>query len=258
LEVAEAAHIKAKIITLQKQVKADVITVESTLFYYPKNGTAAKKVQLLFDYKKYFGSDSAKSLLDGTRSTFKTAWSGTPSANVSSLELNFQNAEFGIVTLKSTINFKPTKEYLTSTIDAMYNGLWYKSKVSDLDFKAHKLSLHIYAHEVPSTLNEDDLYYLSSQSSTCCLVGRSTVHNQLSMKCKASGGISTFTEYTSAFHPQKLPAVPQIEFDKYGFGKISFTIDSAGNLDEVVSCNEEIEFAKNWCQFTAGDKPEDG
>ncbi|KAG5346230.1 hypothetical protein C0989_000880, partial [Termitomyces sp. Mn162] len=44
LEAADAAHIKAKITSLQKQAKADVVTVNATLFYYPKNGTAAKKV----------------------------------------------------------------------------------------------------------------------------------------------------------------------------------------------------------------------
>lgn len=47
LELAEAARIKAKITSLQKQGKADVITVEATLFYYPKNGTAAKKVMII-------------------------------------------------------------------------------------------------------------------------------------------------------------------------------------------------------------------
>ncbi|KAG5733260.1 hypothetical protein E4T56_gene14814, partial [Termitomyces sp. T112] len=65
LEAADAAHIKAKITSLQKQAKADVVTVNATLFYYPKNGTAAKKAQLLPDYKKYFSTDSAKSLLEG-------------------------------------------------------------------------------------------------------------------------------------------------------------------------------------------------
>ncbi|KAG6871946.1 hypothetical protein C0993_002579, partial [Termitomyces sp. T159_Od127] len=43
LEAVNAARIKAKITSLQKQAKADVVTVDATLFYYPKNGTAAKK-----------------------------------------------------------------------------------------------------------------------------------------------------------------------------------------------------------------------
>ncbi|KAG6898796.1 hypothetical protein C0995_008341, partial [Termitomyces sp. Mi166 len=40
--VADAACLKAKMMSLQKQAKADVITVDVSLFYYPKNGTAAK------------------------------------------------------------------------------------------------------------------------------------------------------------------------------------------------------------------------
>ncbi|KAG6885108.1 hypothetical protein C0992_005462 [Termitomyces sp. T32_za158] len=216
------------------------------------------KAQLLPDYKKYFGTNSAKSLLEGTRNTLEKTWSTTPAANLSGLKLNFQDAEFGIVTFKSVINFKPTEEYLMGTIDAMYSGLRSESKVSDTDFKARKLSLRVYAHEVPSIGDDDDLYYPSAQSSVRRSVTCSVSRSQTATKRKASGSISTTMEYTSAFRPRKLPAAPQIEFDKYDFDKITFTIDAAGNLDEVVSRNEEIEIAKNWRQFAASDKAEGG
>ncbi|KAG6876416.1 hypothetical protein C0992_013039 [Termitomyces sp. T32_za158] len=258
LEMANAAHLKSKITSLQKQAKADVVTVEATLFYYPKNGTAAKKAQLLPNYKKYFGTDPAKSLLDGTRSILEKSWLATPAANVSGLKLNFEDAEFGILSFKSVINFKPSEEYLAGTIDAMYNGLRSESKISDVDFKVRKLSLHVYAHEVLSITDDDDLYYPSTQFSARRSVVRSSVRNQTSIKCKASGSISTTTEYTSAFHPNKLPATPSIEFDKYNFDRTTFDIDAARNLTEVVSCHEEIEIAKNWRQFIAGNKAEGG
>ncbi|KAG6883407.1 hypothetical protein C0993_006361 [Termitomyces sp. T159_Od127] len=261
LEAADAARIKAKISSLQKQAKADVVTVDATLFYYPKNGTAAKKAQLLPDYKKYFGTDSAKSLLEGTRNTLEKTWSATPAANVSGLKLNFQDAEFGIVTLKSAVvNFKPTKEYIVGTIDAMYSGLRSESKISDADFKARKLSLRVYAHEVPSEsiVDNDDLYYLSAQSSFRRSGTRSVARSQTLTKRKASESISTNREYTSAFRPRKLIAMPQIEFDKYNCDKTTFIIDADGNLDKVVSRNEEIEIAKNWRQFAVTDKVEGG
>jgi hypothetical protein len=44
LQAANAAKLKAKISNLKKQVKGDTITMEATLFYFPKNGAAAKKV----------------------------------------------------------------------------------------------------------------------------------------------------------------------------------------------------------------------
>ena len=44
LQAANAAQLKAKISNLKKQVKGDTITMEATLFYYPKSGAAAKKV----------------------------------------------------------------------------------------------------------------------------------------------------------------------------------------------------------------------
>jgi hypothetical protein len=44
LQAANAAQLKAKISNLKKQVKGDTITMEATLFYYPKSSAAAKKV----------------------------------------------------------------------------------------------------------------------------------------------------------------------------------------------------------------------
>lgn len=44
LQAAHAASIKVKVSNLKKQAKNDTLTMEATLFYYPKNGAAAKKV----------------------------------------------------------------------------------------------------------------------------------------------------------------------------------------------------------------------
>ncbi|KAH0589311.1 hypothetical protein H2248_005073 [Termitomyces sp. 'cryptogamus'] len=52
--------------------------------------------------------------------------------------------------------------------------------------------------------------------------------------------------------------MPHIEFDKYNYDETTFITDAAGNLDEVVPCNEEQEIAKNWCQFAANNKAEGG
>lgn len=48
LQATNAAQIKNKIATLKKQVKADTITAEATLYYYPKNGGVAKKVKVFW------------------------------------------------------------------------------------------------------------------------------------------------------------------------------------------------------------------
>ncbi|KAG5724473.1 hypothetical protein E4T56_gene6509 [Termitomyces sp. T112] len=192
LQAAEAARIKAKITCLQKQAKADVVTVEATFFYYPKNGNAAKKAQLLPDFKKYFGSDSAKSLLDGTRNTLAKTWSTTPSANINGLKLNFED------------------------------GLRSESKVSDGDFKDRKLSLRVYAHEVLLIVDDEDLYYQSAQLSACHSVARSMSRNQTSTKHKASGSLSATTEYTSAFLPRKLLQYFRLNFiDMSSIGPLS-------------------------------------
>lgn len=47
LQAANAAQIKNKLATLKKQAKADTVTAEATLYYYPKNGGVAKKVSLV-------------------------------------------------------------------------------------------------------------------------------------------------------------------------------------------------------------------
>ena len=44
LQAANTAKLEAKISNLKKQVKGDTITMEATLFYFPKNGATAKKV----------------------------------------------------------------------------------------------------------------------------------------------------------------------------------------------------------------------
>jgi hypothetical protein len=84
LQAANAAQLKAKISNLKKQVKGDTVTMEATLFYFPKSGAAAKKVKLYVSYmylfisadvlslkvqllpvlKNFFRSDPAKSVLD--------------------------------------------------------------------------------------------------------------------------------------------------------------------------------------------------
>ncbi|KAH0584831.1 hypothetical protein H2248_008109 [Termitomyces sp. 'cryptogamus'] len=225
LQAAEAARIKAKITCLQKQAKADVVTVEATFFYYPKNGNAAKKAQLLPDFKKYFGSDSAKSLLDGTRNTLAKTWSTTPSANINGLKLNFEDMlKYRVWNCdsKSVINFKPTEEHLAGTFDAMYSGLRSESKVSDGDFKDRKLSLRVYAHEVLLIVDDEDLYYQSAQLSACHSVARSMSRNQTSTKHKASGSLSATTEYTSAFLPRKLLQYFRLNFiDMSSIGPLS-------------------------------------
>ena len=109
LQAANAAQIKAKISNL-KQVKGDTITMEATLFYFPKNGVAAKKVnscisyscsfltdalplkaQLLPVLKFFFGSDPAKSVLDHACTELHKAWVESPASNVSGINApNFE------------------------------------------------------------------------------------------------------------------------------------------------------------------------
>ena len=50
LQAANAAQLKAKIYNLKKQVKGDIITIEATLFYFPKSGAIAKKVNFHVSY----------------------------------------------------------------------------------------------------------------------------------------------------------------------------------------------------------------
>lgn len=110
LQAASAAQIKNKLAVLKKQVKADTITVESALYYYPKSGGVAKKVsplsplhmnssahnflmkaQLLPVLKKFFGSDPAKNILDNARSDLEMAWGGSPASNIGGLNtMNFE------------------------------------------------------------------------------------------------------------------------------------------------------------------------
>lgn len=110
LQAANASQLKAKISNLKKQVKGDTITMEATLFYFPKSGAAAKKVnswvsyncsfltdvlslkaQLLPVLKKFFGSDLAKSVLDHARNELQKAWVESPASNVSGMNtLNFE------------------------------------------------------------------------------------------------------------------------------------------------------------------------
>ena len=109
LQATNAAQLKAKISNLKRQVKADVITVEATLFYFPKSGAAAKKVkpdvtaifrshtvpssqaQLLPVQKKFFGSDSTKKVFDYARSELQKVWIESPASNISAMNtLNFE------------------------------------------------------------------------------------------------------------------------------------------------------------------------
>jgi hypothetical protein len=84
--------------------------MEATLFYFPRSGAVAKKVnfrvsytcsfltdvlslkaQLLPVLKKFFGLDSAKSVLDHARSELRKAWVESPASNVSGMNtLNFE------------------------------------------------------------------------------------------------------------------------------------------------------------------------
>jgi len=109
LQATNAAQLKVKLSTLKKQVKGDMITMEVTLFYYPKSGTAAKKVktcyltcfisidvpiskaQLLPILKKFFVSDPAKSALDYAQSELQKTWVESPASNVGGMNtLNFE------------------------------------------------------------------------------------------------------------------------------------------------------------------------
>lgn len=51
LQAANAAQLKAKISNLKKQVKGDTITMEATLFYFPKSGAAAKRLSFYLSWK---------------------------------------------------------------------------------------------------------------------------------------------------------------------------------------------------------------
>ncbi|GLB37946.1 hypothetical protein LshimejAT787_0409970 [Lyophyllum shimeji] len=264
LQAANAAQLKAKIATLKKQVKGDTITMEATLFYYPKNGTSAKKAQLLPVLKKFFGSDPAKSLLDQTREELKKAWLESPASNVSGMNtLNFEDVLFGInQSTKSVYHFKPTENHMLGTVDAMFTALKADAKISEADSKERKLTLRVYAYEAQSIVDDDVDFGISS-------VRRSSTHRSTSQasfkpstKRKAATSISKATEYTSAFRPRKLASAvrptPQIAYDQYDFTKITITIDAHGNMDETVSLDEKIEISKNWRGFSEGDKSEDG
>ena len=107
LQAANAAQVKNKLATLKKQAKADTVTAEATLYYYPKNGAVAKKVSIIFHaislyltcflkaqllpvLKKYFGSDPAKQVLDTARDDLKKAWLESPASNISGINtMNF-------------------------------------------------------------------------------------------------------------------------------------------------------------------------
>jgi hypothetical protein len=51
---------------------------------------------------------------------------------------------------------------------------------------------------------------------------------------------------------------PELEYESYEFQKTIITIDNEGNLEETVSLEEKIKISKNWRQYCAGNKPEDG
>lgn len=47
-------------------------------------------------------------------------------------------------------------------------------------------------------------------------------------------------------------------YDSYEFRKTTITIDTQGNLEEMVSLDEKMKISKNWRQFNDGDKAKDG
>ncbi|KAG6843577.1 hypothetical protein H0H87_003000 [Tephrocybe sp. NHM501043] len=193
LEAADAARIKQKLAALQKQTKADMITVEATLFYYLKNGVLAKRV-----------------LIESTISLT------VPFLGL----LDLYSAEFGLITSRSTtVNFKPTEDHLSGTVDAMFLVLHSDSKVSDMDSKERRLCLRVYAHELAFGL----------QQST-----------------------------PAPLRPRKILSTSNIEFEEIEFDKTTFTIDNAKNLDEVLRPNEKIEISKDWHKFMNGGKAEGG
>jgi hypothetical protein len=131
-------------------------------------------------------------------------------------------------------------------------------------------------------VDDDDVFFVSSAQKQSN-ARRSTTHTmstraRSTAKRKASGsmfllhyfydvllngiisGISSTTEYTSAYRPRKIPSAPpsQLEFDMYEFDKTTLTIDDGGNIDEVVTLDEKIEIAKTWRQFVADGKPDGG
>ncbi|KAF8232479.1 hypothetical protein L208DRAFT_999677, partial [Tricholoma matsutake] len=135
--------VKNKLAMLKKQAKADMVTAEATLYYYPKNGAVAKKAQLLPVLKKYFGSDLAKQVLDTAQDDLKKAWLESPASNISGINtMNFDDAIFGInQSAKAVYHFERMEDCVLGSAEAMFNALKADSKLSESDIKDHQLSL---------------------------------------------------------------------------------------------------------------------
>ncbi|KAF8236377.1 hypothetical protein L208DRAFT_1252486, partial [Tricholoma matsutake] len=144
--------LKAKISNLKKQVKGDTITMEATLFYFPKSVAAAKKAQLLPVPKKFFRTELAKSLLDYVQSELQKVWVESPASNINGMNtLNFEDAMFGInQSAKLIYHFKPTEKHILGSIEAMFNGLKADSKISEADIKEQQLGLCVFTYEAQS------------------------------------------------------------------------------------------------------------
>ncbi|RDB24996.1 hypothetical protein Hypma_007390 [Hypsizygus marmoreus] len=269
LQAANAATLVMKTQALKKLAKADTLTLEAVLFYFPKNGATAKKAQVLPFVRKFFGSDSAATLLSQTRTEMEKAWTASPASKLSGMNvLNFEDAIFG-VQAKTIGDFKPT-EHATGTAEAMFNSLKASSMLSEADIKARKINLRIYAYEAQMVLSDDDDdkdYIVSHRTSHRSSRSTTSAHETASRakpssKRKASNSISNTPEYKSSFHPRKFftdtPPATELDYDFYSFTKTAFTMDSEGNIEEVLSIDsDKIEISRHWRKFI-GDKAEDG
>ena len=103
-----ATQVKERISALKKQTKSDTLTADMSLYIYPANGAAAKKVchripdlyarvqyflqaQLLPLLRKFFVTDPAKDILEYAKRELKVAYRECPAAhNANTNPLNFE------------------------------------------------------------------------------------------------------------------------------------------------------------------------
>ncbi|KAF5325454.1 hypothetical protein D9619_009979 [Psilocybe cf. subviscida] len=260
-----AAAKKETLAALRKTTRADAITVETSLFYFPPGpGSSAKK-----DQKRWPLATSTADVLKLSKETVENNYVNSPPLlRGDACVLNFEDVSFGVARGASSVyHFQPTTEQFRGSIEDTFNTLKTEGKLSDADIKNRNISLRLYAYVVAhdSDLDTEERGSLSS-------VRRTSARPSLAAgtKRKAANSISIpgrSREYKSAFRPPRLPSsspepeVIQTEEDAYAtfdFNMTTMSTDMGGTVVKTTSNDSRtIKIARGW-QNDIGTEPKNG
>jgi hypothetical protein len=115
---------------------------------------------------------------------------------------------------------------------------------------------------IPAHLSHECLKVRSGRHRAVCTTCSSSISKSSSLIFFQTVGISSTTQYTSAYRPRKSAAHPvtvELDYDEFKFSKTTYTTDLHGNVNEKIhSETYTIKIARQWQQHINGDKPKDG